>query len=566
MTPRGLLERLADFERRVLRAYLSLGDRATFPAEVRFFWNCMADDERRHLAILERSAGLLDMMDIPPSISTPTLAAVETKVAAAEAAMTRVGLTNDEALQQALILEGSELNSLDDDWIRGFRPALGALLQAMMPEEAAHIRRLVKAVQAFSADAALQQQAAALWSTYQQQHRHVAQTIDTHATGAVAASSAGGQTMDDGFRFADSLGPNKIVHLHDAASGLRAVVVIDNVACGPAIGGIRMAPDVTAEEAFRLARAMTFKNAAAGLPHGGGKSVIVGDPKMPLAQKEHVIRAFACAIRDLTDYIPGPDMGTDERCMGWIQDEIGRAVGLPPAIGGIPLDEIGATGFGLSHCIAVAATFCEVDVKGARVVVQGFGAVGKHAARFLSAQGAVVIGVADSQGTLFDPKGIDVARLIAHKNAGHSVLDYPDGEKLASDAALDLECDVWIPAARPDVIRRENVSRLKTKLVVPGANIAVTAEAEQLLHDRHVLVVPDFIANAGGVMCAAVEYHGGTQALAFQTIEEKIRTNTTLVLEETRQTGTTPRQAAVSFAERRIRDAMTYRRWSASNR
>jgi len=144
------------------------------------------------------------------------------------------------------------------------------------------------------------------------------------------------------------------------------------------------------------------------------------------------------------------------------------------------------------------------------------------------------------------------------------VLDYPDGEKLASDDALDLECEIWIPAARPDVIRQENVARLKTKLVVPGANIAVTAEAEQILLDRQVLVLPDFIANAGGVICAAVEYHGGTQALAFQTIEERIRTNTTLVLEEARQTRITPRQAAVALAERRVRDAMTYRRWSAS--
>ncbi len=370
--------------------------------------------------------------------------------------------------------------------------------------------------------------------------------------------------MDEGFRFADSLGPNKIVHLHDAATGLRAVVVVDNVACGPAIGGVRMAPDVTTEEAFRLARTMTFKNAAAGLPHGGEKSVIVGDPKMPLPQKEQVIRAFACAIRGLTDYIPGPDMGTDERCMGWIADEIGRAVGLPPAIGGIPLDEIGATGFGVSTCIAVVAKYCNLAIRGSRVVVQGFGAARKHAARFLAAQGAVLIGVADSQGTLFNPKGIDVTHLIELKNAGHSVLDYTDGEKLASDAILDLECEVWIPAARPDVIRQENVGRLKTKLVVPGANIAVTAAAEQLLHDRHVLVLPDFIANAGGVICAAVEYHGGTQALAFQTIEEKIRTNTALVLEEALKSGIPPRQAAVAFAERRIRDAMTYRRWSGS--
>ncbi len=118
--------------------------------------------------------------------------------------------------------------------------------------------------------------------------------------------------MDDPFRFADELGPLKLVHIWRPAVGLKAVIAIDNIACGPAVGGVRMAQDVSAEEAFRLARAMTLKNAAAGLPHGGGKSVIFGDPKMPIADKERLIRAFAAAIADLADYIPGPDMGTDE--------------------------------------------------------------------------------------------------------------------------------------------------------------------------------------------------------------------------------------------------------------
>src|SRR5271169_341002 len=140
--------------------------------------------------------------------------------------------------------------------------------------------------------------------------------------------------MEEVFRLADELGPLKLVHIHRSAIGLKAVVAIDNVACGPAIGGVRMAPDVSTEEAFRLARAMTFKNAAAGLPHGGGKSVIFADPKMPLQKKERLIRAFAGAIKDLTDYIPGPDMGTDELAMGWIKDETGRAVGLPREVGG----------------------------------------------------------------------------------------------------------------------------------------------------------------------------------------------------------------------------------------
>jgi glutamate dehydrogenase/leucine dehydrogenase len=370
--------------------------------------------------------------------------------------------------------------------------------------------------------------------------------------------------MDEAFRFADALGPSKIIHIYEPAVGLKAVLAVDNVACGPAIGGIRMASDVSPEEAFRLARAMTLKNAAAGLPHGGGKAVIGADPKMPLAKKEQLIRAFARAIKDITEYIPGPDMGTDERCMAWITDEIGRAVGLPPELGGIPLDAIGTTGFGLSICVDVARTFCDLDLRGARIVVQGFGAVGTHAARFLTAQGAVVIGVADSQGTLFNPNGLDVARLVELKRAGKSVIDSSEGDKLDPGAVIDLDCEVWIPAARPDVIREENVDRLKTRLVVPGANIPITLEAERILHDRHVLVVPDFIANAGGVICAAVEYHGGTQTTALQLIEEKIRSNTALVLEEATQQGILPRQAAVALAERRVRRAMTYRRWSSA--
>jgi glutamate dehydrogenase (NAD(P)+) len=366
--------------------------------------------------------------------------------------------------------------------------------------------------------------------------------------------------MKDIFEFADDLGPAKIVHIYEPKIGLKAVLAIDNTACGPSIGGIRMAPDVSTEEAFRLARAMTMKNAAASLPHGGGKSVIFGDPKMAGEQKERIIRAFARAIRDLVEYIPGPDMGTDERCMAWIKDEIGRAVGLPPEIGGIPLDEIGATGWGLKASVEVASKFCGLNLKGARVVIQGFGSVGKHAARFLSEYGTIMVAACDSRGTISNPKGVDIARLIALKNAGKSVIDYADGEKHDTDAVIDIECEIWIPAARPDVIRKENVDRLKTKLVPQGANIPFTPEAERSLHEKGVLVIPDFIANAGGVICAAVEYHGGTQSQAFQTIEEKIRTNTKQVLERAKKTATLPRQAAVALTVERVKKAMAYRR------
>ncbi|HSQ14283.1 MAG TPA: Glu/Leu/Phe/Val dehydrogenase [Candidatus Deferrimicrobium sp.] len=366
--------------------------------------------------------------------------------------------------------------------------------------------------------------------------------------------------MSNTFEFADELGPIKIVHIYDPKHGLKAVVAIDNVARGPSIGGIRMAPDVSAEEAFRLARAMTLKNSAANLPHGGGKSVIFGDPKMAPAKKELLIRAFARAIRDLVEYIPGPDMGTDERCMAWIKDEIGRAVGLPPEIGGIPLDELGATGLGLKASVEAAMQHCDFKLNGARVVVQGFGSVGKHAARFLGEKGAILIAACDSHGTIFNPKGIDVGRLIALKDAGKNVSDYSDGEKLAVDAVIDIECEIWIPAARPDVIRRDNVARLKTKLVPQGANIPFTAEAERILHKAGTLVLPDFIANAGGVICASVEYHGGTQSQALQIIQEKIYANTEEVLANAKKTGSLPRQAAVELAEARIKKAMTYQK------
>jgi glutamate dehydrogenase (NAD(P)+) len=307
---------------------------------------------------------------------------------------------------------------------------------------------------------------------------------------------------------------------------------------------------------------MTMKNAAAGLPHGGGKAVIFGDPKQPAEAKEALIRAFAGAIGPIADYIPGPDMGTDETCMAWIEDEIGRAVGLPPELGGIPLDQIGATGFGLAVCAEAAQATAGIELRGARVVVQGFGSVGQHAARCLAERGAVLVAAADSTGAVIDPDGIDVTALITIKAKTGRVHDYPRGQKGERDAVIDVPCEIWIPAARPDVIRADNVDRLQARLVLQGANIPMTAEAEARLHARGVLAIPDFIANAGGVICAAVEHRGGTQESAFGTIAEKIRSNTEQVLEEAARGKIPPRQAAVDLALRRVHSAMRYRRWS----
>ncbi len=359
---------------------------------------------------------------------------------------------------------------------------------------------------------------------------------------------------------ADQTGPSKIVLLRDTRSALEAVVVVDNVACGPAIGGVRMAADVTIEEVARLARAMTYKNAAAGLAHGGGKAGIIANPAMPAAEKEALLRAFGRAIRSLVEYIPGPDMGTDEACMAYLYDEIGRAVGLPAVLGGIPLDTIGATGFGLAVCAEVAEELGYVKLAGARVAVQGFGAVGFHAARFLSERGCVLVAAADSRGATYNPQGLDVGALRTLKTQGGSVRDYGGGAPLAPEDLVGVACDIWIPAARPDVLHADNVTRLQAKLVLQGANIPATPDAEAAMFARGVQSVPDFIANAGGVICAAVEYHGGTQAQAFAVIQEKIRANTRTVLERAHERSVLPRVAAVDLARARVLEAAGYRR------
>ncbi|WP_455202275.1 Glu/Leu/Phe/Val family dehydrogenase [Kaarinaea lacus] len=368
--------------------------------------------------------------------------------------------------------------------------------------------------------------------------------------------------MKDVFEYTDELGPSKIIHVYEPSVSMKAILVVDNVAKGPSIGGIRMAEDVSTEECVRLARAMTFKNAAAGLPHGGGKIVVYGDPKMPKKHKQQVLRAMASSLRNEEDYIFAPDMGTDEECMAWIKDEVGRVVGLPREVGGIPLDEIGATGWGLSHVTDVALEFCDFNIEGARVVIQGFGAVGKHTALYLREKGAMLVATADTQGAVYNADGLDIDALVELKQQGKSVTEYSGGKTLEGDALIDIACDIWIPAARPDVIHDDNVGRLNAKLVVEGANIPITHSAEKTLHEKGILVVPDFIANAGGVICAAMEYQGSNKTAAFETIEEKVRRNTQMVLDRMKDEGVLPRQAAMELATERVKKAMSFRRFS----
>jgi glutamate dehydrogenase (NAD(P)+) len=264
-------------------------------------------------------------------------------------------------------------------------------------------------------------------------------------------------------------------------------------------------------------------------------------------------------MRELTDYIPGPDMGCDETSMAWIHDETGRSVGLPREIGGLPLDKLGATGFGVAECAEVAAPFADVKLSGARLVIEGFGSVGKAAARCLAAKGAVLVAVSDSQGAVHDPAGINVEELIEVKNRSGSVVNYGRGKRILAAEIFGVDCEVLVPAAAADVIHAGNVGSITARLILQGANIPATAQAEAQLHSRGILVIPDFIANAGGVIMAAMEYAGKSEQEAFAAITARIRKNTRLVLEKAAAEKTLPRPAADALARERVRTAMSYR-------
>lgn len=363
--------------------------------------------------------------------------------------------------------------------------------------------------------------------------------------------------QEEAFQYSDEIGPQKVLYVYDPKTKLKGIVVVDNTARGPAIGGIRMAPDISTEEIFRLARAMTFKNAAANIRHGGGKSGIIADPKMK--NKYDLIRSFAKAIEPVEEYIPGPDMGTDERCMAIIYDEIGRCCGLPRELGGIPLDEMGSTGYGVAVSTEVACEHLTLDLSKATVAVEGFGAVGKAIVKFLTEKGAKIVGVSDSKGAVYDPRGLNYEELMKVKEKTGAVKNYAGGRTMENVALFGLKVDILIPGARPDAISKKNVYDVKAKLVVEAANIPATAEAERGLHDRGILVVPDFIANAGGVITAAVEYRGGTEDDAFEMIRDKVSKNTKIVLDMVKSEKMLPRVAAERVAKERVLKSMVYR-------
>jgi len=369
----------------------------------------------------------------------------------------------------------------------------------------------------------------------------------------------------------DEIGPEYIVQIYDPELEFRGVLVIDNLNLGVGKGGIRMMPNITVTEVFRLARAMTFKNALAGLPFGGAKSGIVVDAKkISREKKEAIIRSFSRYLRAFSPkyYIAAPDMSTGEQEMQWFADENGSwksATGKPAkycleSFGGkdkkcgIP-HEFGSTGFGVAEATRVAADFAGLNIRGATVAIAGFGNVGSFAAKYLGEMGAQVVAVSDSRGAITSDNGMDFKKLIAIKNKGGSVTEYPKGKKIALDKIYELDVDILIPASSPDVINSKNVNKVRAKIISEGANISIPDDFAETLHNKGILIVPDIVANAGGVISSYAEYRGYNPKRMLETVRTRMIKNVRSVLKKTKKENKSPRGVAIKMARTKVLDS-----------
>lgn len=366
-------------------------------------------------------------------------------------------------------------------------------------------------------------------------------------------------------RFADEFGPEKIIEVHNPKVGLMGVLVIDSTALGVGKGGIRMTPTVNTEEVFRLARAMTWKTALAELPFGGAKSGIIADvKKITKDEKRSLMTEFGRALKPVApcEYVAAPDVYTAEEEMRWFVEGNGSsksATGKPKDLGGIP-HELGSTGFGTAHAALVACEHMGLDINEVTVAIEGFGNVGSFVAKHLTEWGAKLVAVSDSRGSIFSADGIDFKKLQDIKQKTGSVINYPGLKPLPHDHVITASADILIPAALADVINKDNVGNVKAKIVVEGANIPATLGAEEMLNAEGVIVVPDIVANAGGVISSYVEYeYGYNPEKAFKLIEEKIKRNVKIVLEKAEELQVKPRDAALEIAKERVRKAMEKR-------
>jgi glutamate dehydrogenase (NAD(P)+) len=353
--------------------------------------------------------------------------------------------------------------------------------------------------------------------------------------------------------------------------------VTHNIARGPSKGGIRYHPGVTLDEVKALAMWMTWKCALAGIPFGGAKGGVICDPKkLSRRELERMTRRYTSEIineigpeRD----IPAPDVGTDGRVMAWIFDTysmnkghsvLGVVTGKPLTIGG-SLGRTEATARGALYVLRAAARKQELRLNEARVAVQGFGNVGRYLARFLAQEGSTVVAISDSAGGLYKADGIDVEAAWAHKQETGSLAGLRGTEAISNDDLLLLDVDVVAPCALEQVITESNADKVKASIIVEGANGPVTPAGDEILEQRGVIVLPDILANAGGVIVSYFEWVQGLQEYFWKEAEVNAKLNDiiTRAFNETWATyeakGVSMRIAAYGLAVQRVSDATTTR-------
>lgn len=350
-----------------------------------------------------------------------------------------------------------------------------------------------------------------------------------------------------------------------------------NVARGPSKGGIRYHHEVTLEETKALAMWMTWKCALMGLPFGGAKGGVVVNPKnLSVSELERMTRRYTTEIINFIGPeadIPAPDVGTSPREMAWIFDTysmnkgysvLGVVTGKPLEVGG-SIGRVEATARGAAFCIREALRKQDMSIEARRVAVQGFGNVGSNLALILSEQGATIVALSDSRGGIHNPAGIDVAAVLQHKKESGVLQGFPGADSITNDELLLIDCDVLAPCALEQVLTSENADRVKAGIVCEGANGPVTPEADQILEDRGVLVLPDVLANAGGVVVSYFEWVQGLQEYFWKESEVNAKLNdiVTRAFAETwrnhEERSLTMRQAAYVIAVGRVAEATTTR-------
>ena len=307
-----------------------------------------------------------------------------------------------------------------------------------------------------------------------------------------------------------------------------------NISRGPAKGGIRYHPNVDLDLVKAMAMLMTWKCAAVGLPYGGAKGAVACDPsKLSLGELEHLTRRYATEISILIGPekdIPAPDMRTNPQIMAWIMDTVSMHSGhsVTASVTGKPVDVGGsegrneAPGRGATYLTLEALKYLHVEEETPTVAIQGVGQVGRSAARLLTEAGLRVVAVSDSRGAVYNAKGLDLAALEEHRQVRGGVSGFKKAENLSNEELLELPVTVLVPAAVQDQITGENAGRIRARLITEGANAAVAPEADPILHDRGVFVIPDIIANAGGVIVSYFEWVQDLQAFFWE--EEEINT------------------------------------------